>query len=394
MPPTPVANTISVTVDPGPANNAVNVAYVTVEVCNPGSTTSCATIPHVQVDTGSSGLRILASAPEFSSLALTPVASGSTPIDECFQFGDGSYVWGPVMKADVTMAGEKAAGLPIQVIDSGASPANVPGTCGAGAGYNRGTTELLQANGILGVGTGQQDCGANCTGTTVQPFYWQCPAGGSCTLSTLNTASQVSNPVIFFSSENNGVMLTLPAVGATGAASVTGGTLAFGIGTQTDNALGSANVYPLALWPSGTHAGAYTIESSYSGVAYPGFVDSGAPLVFFLDPNTIGVSACANTDTSFYCPSSNVSFTVSNQGYQGIAANATINIGNAQSLLGTSGFAAFSNLVAISGTGASNDFVDLGLPFFFGRTVFVGVAGKALPTGVLSSASTAGYWAF
>src|ERR1700743_3224636 len=60
--PTPVANTVAVSVNAGPANNAVNTAYVSVQVCNPGSTASCATIPNVILDTGSSGLRILASA--------------------------------------------------------------------------------------------------------------------------------------------------------------------------------------------------------------------------------------------------------------------------------------------------------------------------------------------
>ena len=394
--PTTVANTIPIAVNSGPANNAINFAYVTVQVCNPGSTTSCATIPNVQLDTGSSGLRILSSASGVNGLSLTQVAPGGTPIDECYQFGDGSYVWGPVMQADVIMAGEKAASLPIQVIDSGTSPSNVPSSCGAGAGANRGTSTLLQANGILGVGAAQQDCGINCTGTTVQPYYWQCPASGSCVLSSLAAAIQVSNPVIFFNSDNNGVAVTLSSVGATGAAS-SSGTLAFGVGTQTDNALGSANIYPLAFWSSGYYAGAYTIQSTYNSVAYPGFVDSGSSLLFFLDPATTGMSACSGSYSSLYCPSSNMTFTVSNMGYQGTAANATINIGNALSLLPSqtnSGFTAFDNLAAINGTGASNDAIVFGLPFFFGKTVFVGVAGKTPPSGAPSTASADGYWAF
>src|SRR5208282_4537676 len=89
--PPPVANSIAVAVNAGPANNAVNAAYVSVEVCNPGGTTTCATIPDVLVDTGSSGLRILASAPGVSSLNLTPVTGNGTPVYECDPYADGYY---------------------------------------------------------------------------------------------------------------------------------------------------------------------------------------------------------------------------------------------------------------------------------------------------------------
>jgi len=167
---TPVANTIPVSVNSGPANNAVNFAYVTVTVCNPGSTTNCASIPDVQVDTGSSGLRILASAPGVSSLSLTPVTGSGAPVYECVPFG-ADYLWGQVEQADVSMAGEKAASLPIQVISSSTTPSNVPSTCSAGGGNNLGSSTTLQANGILGVGTALQDCGTSCSGSSVLPYY-------------------------------------------------------------------------------------------------------------------------------------------------------------------------------------------------------------------------------
>jgi hypothetical protein len=51
------------------------------------------------------------------------------------------------------------------------------------------------------------------------------------------------------------------------------------------------------------------------------------------------------------------------------------------------GFAAFDDLGGDSGTGASSDYVDLGLPFFLGRSVIVGIAGS-------NSAYPNGYWAF
>ena len=57
-------NTLAVTVDTGPAAapGAVNTLYTSVTVCAPGSATACQTINHVQVDTGSTGFRVLASA--------------------------------------------------------------------------------------------------------------------------------------------------------------------------------------------------------------------------------------------------------------------------------------------------------------------------------------------
>ena len=393
--PTPVANTIPVTVNGGPANTAVNFAYVTVQVCNPGSTTSCATIPDVQVDTGTAGLRILASATGVSGLSLTPVTGNGAPVVECDQFGDGSYVWGPVMQADVTLGGEKAAGLPIQVINAPGSGVAVPSGCSRGSELNRGTAAELQANGILGVGTAPQDCGITCAATSnVPPVYWLCPGSG-CGTASVPTATQVSNPTTFFNSDNNGVIITLPAVGASGAASVTGGTLTFGIGTQSDNALGSANVYVLGFWGSGVYAAAAAIQSTYNGVTYPAFLDTAAPFTLFLDPTTIGVPACSGNYSGSYCPSSDMNFTVSNMGFQGTSANATITIGNAQSLLGNSTLAAFSDLAASSGgTGSSNDAVEFGMPFFFGKSVCVGIAGKTPPSGVPSSASGLGYWAF
>jgi hypothetical protein len=389
--PTPVINSIPIAVNAGPSSiyPAVNFPYVSVTVCTPGSTSSCATINNVQVDTGSSGLRILASALG-SSVSLTPVSGNGTPVDECYPFGDGSYIWGPVMQADVSMAGEKAAGLPIQVINSPGSGVAVPNGCSQGSGVNRGTVDELQANGILGIGVTQQDCGVSCVGTSVAPYYWLCPSAGCTGNASVPTSVQVSNPVIFFSLDNNGAMITLPPVAATGTASV-GGTLTFGIGTQTDNALGSAKVYALGLWPSGAYAGAYTIKSTYNGVDYPAYLDTAVPTLYFLDPTALGIPTCSGTYTSLYCPSSTANFTVSNVGYQGTAANASIAIANAQTLLSNSSFVAFSNLAGPSGTGSSNDIAEFGLPFFYGRTVFVGIQGQSPPTGV---SAPAGYFAF
>jgi hypothetical protein len=41
----------------------------------------------------------------------------------------------------------------------------------------------------------------------------------------------------------------------------------------------------------------------------------------------------------------------------------------------------FNNLGSDSGTGPSTDYFDFGIPFFLGKTVFVGIAGQAVPNG-------------
>ena len=90
-----------------------------VTVCVPG-TGNCQVIDHVQIDTGSVGLRIL------SSVLTLPLPRQSdangNPLLECAQFADG-FSWGPVATADMQIAGEKASSLPVQVIGDPASPA-------------------------------------------------------------------------------------------------------------------------------------------------------------------------------------------------------------------------------------------------------------------------------
>src|ERR1019366_1374884 len=64
-------NVVPITVGPGPtqASSNVNIPYASVTVCIDGTST-CTTIQDVLVDTGSSGLRLMASA--LGGLALTP----------------------------------------------------------------------------------------------------------------------------------------------------------------------------------------------------------------------------------------------------------------------------------------------------------------------------------
>jgi hypothetical protein len=65
------ANQIPVVVDAGPTRSSFNRPYVSVTLCAPG-TTNCQTIDHLLVDTGSSGIRVLASVLSPALLAALP----------------------------------------------------------------------------------------------------------------------------------------------------------------------------------------------------------------------------------------------------------------------------------------------------------------------------------
>ena len=119
-----VQNFQSITVNAGPANNYFNGAFTTVTVCVPGQS-SCQTIDGVLVDTGSSGLRVLASS---LTLALPQQTDASgAPVVECLPFLDG-FTWGPVQTADIKLGGEQASAVPMQVIGGPGAPA-IPAAC-------------------------------------------------------------------------------------------------------------------------------------------------------------------------------------------------------------------------------------------------------------------------
>lgn len=379
-PTTAAENAQPIVVDAGPTVNGspvgyVNGAFVSINVCVPG-TSSCQTIDHVLVDTGSEGLILLSgtgTAGGELTLSLPQAnASDGNPLADCSVFEDG-YTWGPVQTADIAIAGEKASSVPIHVLgQSGFAPA--PSSCSSQTtGPEEDNISSLLANGILGVGLFQQDCGLACD-PTVSPtppapnyFYYSC-SGSSCNPIQVPVAQQVSNPVIFFPTDNNGVQIQLPAIADAGASDVSG-TLIFGIGTQTNNTLGSATVY------NTTDTG--TITTTFNGGSYPGsFIDSGSNGTFFLNTSLTGIPQCSGNISAFYCPSSEQFLTATNQGTNGSSNSVTFAINNANTLFNNNGgtFTAFDNLGGPSSLspGGSNVF-DWGLTFFFGKNVYTGI---------------------
>lgn len=347
-------NTQSIVVNGGPENNYANGVFTTVTICAPG-TSNCQSISGVLVDTGSFGLRVLSSALGTlnSSLPQQKDANGN-PNVECAQFVS-SVVWGPVKTADVGMAGEKASSVPIQVIDPSVAP--VPSACKA-IGPAEEDLASLGANGILGIGFFVSDCGPACAaaGSGNPGFYYSC-AGSSCKIAGQATNLQVQNPVALFSQDNNGVVVQLPA--ASSSAPSLSGSLIFGIGTQSNNSLGSAQTFR----PDQNG----NLKTNFKGTTYEGFLDSGSNAYFFLSSGAVGMPDCPNPESGFYCPSSAVNLSATNSSASG-GASSTINftIENANTL-----FSSATNAVFPSLGGSNPSTFDWGLPFFFGRNVFV-----------------------
>jgi hypothetical protein len=384
-PPPTVSNSVDVEVNLGPTDDYVNGLFTSVQVCAPGSTTNCVTVPDVLVDTGSSGLRLLSGA--LGSLSLPAVTDSSgNDVQECVQFISLAYIWGPVAEADIHLSGETASSASIQVISESPQYA-APSSC-LTLGVNPNgpgdlnTLSALGANGILGVANYGQDCaipGCNQASNEV-PQYYVCPSG-NCQFATFPSSGIVTNPVSLFSQDNNGVLISLPSVPAGGAPTASG-SLIFGIGTQSNNALGSATIYAV-------DAHSY-FTSTYNGTEYSdSFIDSGTNGYSFLDSTTLGNIDCLG-NPSWYCPAATESFTVTNSGTNGTTGSLTFSIANADSLFSTN-FSAFNDIGGPSGTSPKTDYFDFGVPFFFGRNVFVGIAGKAVPNGV---SAPYGYWAY
>ena len=365
-PPGPAANTASVIVDQGPASvGSVNTLYTTVTVCVPGSTTSCQTIDHIQVDTGSYGLRLLAPVLTLT-LPVETLSSGGSLV-ECTQFVDG-YSWGPVALADVQIAGETAHSLPVQVIGDPRFT-NIPAKC-SGTGTEEDTVASFGANGILGVGPFELDCG-DCD-TVAGGLYYACAA--TCSVTTVPLTMQVANPVTQFATDKNGIIVVLPSVAAGGAANVSG-SLIFGIDTQSNNQSGTQSVLTV-------DGNGYLLITFNGQTLANSFIDSGSNGIYFNDSSISKCVAPPNDPTSqivnFYCPANTLSFGLSIQGMNGVMVNnMTFGVGNAQTMLNNP-FDAFPQL---AGANPNTGSFDYGLAFFYGRRVAVAVEGATTSVG-------------
>ncbi len=343
------ANELPMTVELWSGNSRFpNQGYVSVQVCQP-QTNNCQTIDHVLVDTGSYGLRVLASA---LTLPLQQNTLNNAALAECTSFFSG-YTWGGVYNSDVVLGQQKASAVPIQVIDG--SYARLPNSCASSPGVPMMTQAAIGANGILGVGSFQQDCPA-CSQQALPGHYYTCTPGGACTPVAVPLSAQVTNPVAMLPTNDNGVVIDFKSTPSTTAQVSATGKLILGVGTQANNAIQNETIFGL---DSNGH-----LTTIYNGFTYTqSYLDSGANGTFVTDSS---LNSC-KLATGLYCPSTDVirTATISSgttaQTVSFIVSNADVMTGQGVQ-------------PGLAGTGSSFAW---GLPFFYGRKVFVSISGKS-----------------
>jgi Protein of unknown function (DUF3443) len=371
-------NVEPIVVDAGPAGlpePTVNTPFVTIKVCAHGSTTNCQLIDHVEVDTGSFGLRLLASVLTIT-LPAEPDSSGN-PMAECLQFADNTVVWGTVGVADILMptSGETASSVNVQLIGSTAA-GTIPSTC-LGSNTAEDTLAAFGANGIIGVGEFPTDCNEGpCSPGTESATYYSCPSASTCAEYTATYTQQLQNPVTLFAQDNNGTILELPAITSAGSVDPGGGVLVFGIGTRSNNSLTGVSVLQ-----SDPDSG--VISATLNGTTYDSsYFDSGSNAIFI---ENSGAATC--TGGQFLCPTSTVTEDATLTGTNNGTLAASFSIANADTLFTNNPNAtAYNNLGA---AGFSSSSLDLGMPFFFGQNIYTAIenptTGTAPYYGVISN---------
>jgi Protein of unknown function (DUF3443) len=375
--PTPTSNVATVVVDAGPSldnttasagsSPSVNTLFTSVKVCVPGSTTNCQTIDHIQVDTASFGLRILA--PVLTLTLPVQAAPGGGKLVECAVFGDG-YSWGPVALADFTIAGESVSSMPIHIIGDSRFP-TVPTDCSTQGPTEEDTVPAFGANGILGIGVIATDCPACSTSATFN-LYFACSNSSTCISTVVPLTSQVPNPVARFATDNNGSMIQLPSVTDAGAATITG-SLIFGVDTQSNNQSGTQTV--VFVDPNDAQ-----LTMIYKGQTLTdSFIDSGTNGIYFTDST---LPPCPDSKT-FYCPTTTQTLNLLIELKSSGNVAKTFDVVNGDTL--PNGIAAFPGL---AGTNILPGSFDWGLSFFYGRRV------TTVLSGATTSAGTGPYIAF
>jgi Protein of unknown function (DUF3443) len=384
------SNVAPLTVDGGPVISngsggamlagTINQAYTTVTVCDPNNPSSCQTIDHVWVDTGSYGLRLMCT-PFMAKLQASQ--QSSTTVGNCGQFVS-SYTWGAVRTAIVKIAGEStASSIPIQVIADAGVPSTAPSSCSNGATAQN-TVKDLGANGILGIGVFKEDCGLGCEANSPPPtgWYYTCP-GGTCSAVNVTTAAQLQNPVGHFATDNNGTLIQMTPVPSAGAATGSG-SLIFGIGTQANNPLGTANVFGASATTANmTPAGDIQTSTTFAGgdtTEPASYIDSGSNAYFFNDSN---LTQCTGASAGLFCPKSTetTSLAATMLPYNTPTDTTSVMYNFSVADISSSPNLAFNNVGGPSGT-CNNTSIPCtfawGMSFFYGRSVFTALEGATV----------------
>ncbi len=377
-----------------------NRILVTVRVCAHGTST-CADVPDVLIDTGSTGLRLQKSAldqvaPGFVG-ALPPIGApdGGT-LAGCTYFGS-SDAWGRFYDLDVGFPDAPALvarDVKVQVTDNDKDAPDRPSWTTPAGKSHRCEPGHATSNGTLGIGAQASDCREPCTMLPAKPKYFRCQ-GQSCTPLTGNVPERfrVHNPVLSFARVDgkgfyNGIAIDFPAPASEGLDTLPG-TLSFGFGVDPGHTTAAVVLLPstgyfttYALSPGADKSTAFVYGASY--------FDTGTQYLTF-EPGNTNIPKCSDNDTR-YCPSSQAKVNLwlvsaSRSGADpgspaasgGTASPVIVNVGkwNGPS---SRGYGALTDAAEVAPSTkddpSSRSFV-LGAPFFVNRRVHVLIDGQA-----------------
>jgi hypothetical protein len=339
--PNPPTFTLPVTMTNG--NGNPNLPKVSVTVCQPNSTSHCQVVNDVLLDTGSYGLRLFSGGSSLN-LNLTQSTLAGQPLFERTDFISGS-VWGSVVNADVYLAAQKAANIPIQVIQS-----SVPSCLQSTTNFYTSSTSL-GANGILGIGPLLQDCGTSCVNSaTNSPYYTYNSSTGLVSKTKLPLSYQVPNPVssLTTATYNNGIQMDLTGVRANAPTATTGLTL------------GAPSSLPNGAVQMSLDANGDFI-TRYRSVIYTSFIDSGSNAYYIPDSS---ISSCTGSQAGYYCPSSLLAKSADIDSSSNSWTTVSFTIANYANQ--------FSNSAVLPNLGGYlGSYFDWGLPFFYVHKVFI-----------------------
>lgn len=361
----------------GTANHFDNAPCITLTVCQVG-TSNCDTVDNVLVDTGSFGLRIFKSVLPNTANLLTPMKSGNNNIAECISYADGTSNWGPVEYVNIILGTTPSVeSLPIQIID--ASFPGISSSCPGAAA----TPAEFEMNGIIGVGPLTTD-------QLTSAMYYSCNSLGSCTQTT--PPEYLPNPITKLGAgNNNGLTLTFGAIPQSGTKDADG-YMIFGVGSYPSNTPPlDANVFRI----DDNSPYAINVDTVFNGVTNHSFLDTGSNFFYFSNQF---LPLCENINKAL-CPAD---FTSKNATMNGLnpsggLTTATINfsIGNAENLF-SNGNTAYNNIGFVF-PGLGTNIVDWGMPFFYGKTVYIVFAGESASfnqTQISSINNPLGYWIY
>ena len=345
------------------ANNAPQTPYISIKICSPDNPSNCQIIDHIEVDTGSSGLRIayeaLSPALRSGKRQLPLVSSGGGTLTECETYVS-SFAYGPIVRADIFIAGEKAANTKIQIFGHPRYP--VPRNCRQQGGLDLHSAQIFGANGLIGVSFEELDDFT---------LYYNCQSNTSQCVQNSKFPG-IPNTVRQFAKNNNGVVLSLPALATPDSLDPVAGTLTFGVSTQANNTPGTKTLTLINDGTASDRSG--TFDAKVGSVWYMGYIDSGTDTVYFFDDLDPALTACpANGQyAGFYCPAKpqNLVFNLADTGTKKTKGTFNYTVANASIALASSPFA-YTNIGGISSSSSNLDnAMAFGLSVFFGKNMY------------------------